>query len=163
VKKIGRQQLSGRKQGGAAVIEFALVLPILLFIAVGIIYYGYVFMLDAAVTHAAKQGAQVAAYVDPVGLDGTEYQDAVTAQVNTSVTNSLSWLPNSVLDNLGAEPVNVSFSGPAAGIPGGIVIITVTMNVSGGTSPLLPQINLPGFGAVPPLPLTLNGVAQVVL
>lgn len=156
----------GRKnsnQSGAALIEFALVLPILLAFAVGVIYYGYIFMLDAALTHAAKQGAQVAVNIDPVDYSSSgEYQAAVRSQVTTSVANSLSWLPASVRATLVAPPA-ITFVPRDSGKPGTRVNIRVTMKISGAKSALLPQVDLPGIGPVPPLPLTLNGVAEIVL
>lgn len=156
----------GRKnsnQSGAALIEFALVLPILLAFAVGVIYYGYIFMLDAALTHAAKQGAQVAVNIDPVDYSNRdEYRDAVKRQVKTSVKSSLSWLPASVRATLVAPPA-ITFATPDSGQPGTLVNIRVTMNISGAKVALLPQVDLPGIGPVPPLPLTLNGVAEIVL
>lgn len=154
---------SNINQRGAALIEFALVLPILLAFTTGVIYYGYVYVLDAAVTHAAKQGAQVAVNIDPVGYSSSgEYQAAVRSQVTTSVANSLSWLPASVRATLVAPPA-ITFATPDSGQPGTLVNIRVTMKISGANSALLPQVDLPGIGPVPPLPLTLNGVAKIVL
>lgn len=151
------------RQRGAALIEFALVLPLLLAFTIGIIYYGYVFMLDAAVTHAAKQGAQVAVNLDPLDFASpADYQDAVVLRVSNSVSNSLDWLPPSVHDGL-ILPPSVSFIAAPAGQAGMLLNVTVVLSVAGGSSPLLPQITLPVIGSVPPLPLTLNGVAQVVL
>ena len=144
-------------------LEFALVLPILLMLLIGVFYYGYVFMLDAAVTHAAKQGAQVAVNLDPVDFASpAAFQGAVTAQVNTSVMNSLNWLPASIRSNI-TTPPTVTFTAPTTGEPGQVLNVTVVLAVTGNSSPLLPQITLPGVGAVPPLPPALNGVAQVVL
>ena len=154
--------LKKTRQSGAAMIEFSLVLPILLALFVGVIYYGYVFVLDAAVTHAVKQGAQVAINIDPVAFDSpTDFETAVRAAVNTSVTNSLNWLPSSARANVTVPPA--TFTEPTAGESGQLLTITVVLVVAGNSSPLLPQITLPGIGAVPPLPPALNGVAQVVL
>lgn len=157
-------------QCGAALIEFAVVLPVLLVITVGIICYGYLFMLDAAVTHAAKQAAQAAVNINPTSdhFDNgcMDFKCAVRASVLLSVTNSLNWLPASVPE----ENVIVRF--PGDGCPENddaclqddtATIISVSLNLTGGSSPLLPQITLPGIGSIPPLPATLNGVARVVL
>lgn len=152
------------RQGGGALIEFAAVLPILLALAIGIFYYGYVFMLDAAVDHAAKQGAQVAVGLDPVAFNTpAAFNTEVTAQVNASVTNSLAWLPASIRAGLNSPPALVTFMTPPNGEPGTLVNVSVAISVAGNSSPLLPQINLPGIGSVPPLPPTVNGVAQIVL
>ena len=55
-----------RGQRGAALIEFALVLPLLLAIAVGIVYYGYAFVLKTAVEQAARNGAQEMVAISPL-------------------------------------------------------------------------------------------------
>lgn len=44
----------------AAVVEFAVVLPLLLLILFGIIEYGYTFMVRLTVQHAAREGCRVA-------------------------------------------------------------------------------------------------------
>ena len=159
------QQARGERhvQRGAALIEFALVLPILLALLVGTIYYGYVFVLDAAVTHAAKQGAQAAVAVNPAAFDGG-YEAEVVARVSASVSRNLEWLPAGVPD----ETTSVCFPGDegCTGCPavaGDAACISVVLDVSGGSTPLLRQVRVPGIGAIPPLPARLNGVAQVVL
>ena len=63
---------AARAQRGAALIEFALVLPLLLAIAVGIVYYGYAFVLKTAVENAAKNGAQEMVAVSPLKSNYTE-------------------------------------------------------------------------------------------
>ncbi|MCP4248834.1 MAG: pilus assembly protein [bacterium] len=44
----------------AAIVEFAVVTPLLLTIVFGIIEYGYVFMVRQTLTNAAREGARVA-------------------------------------------------------------------------------------------------------
>lgn len=46
---------------GAAALEFALVVPILLLLVMGIIEFGFLFQGQLAVTHAAREGARLAA------------------------------------------------------------------------------------------------------
>lgn len=152
------------KHKGAALIEFALVLPILLALAIGVIYYGYIFVLDAAVTHAAKQGAQVAVNMDPVGFESSAaFLTAVEVQINDSVTASLAWLPESVRAGLSTPPATVTFPDEGSPQGGRLLNINVQLAVAGSSSSLLPQVNLPGIGSIPPLPPIINGVAQVDL
>ena len=54
----GRKRV--RKARGAAVVEFAVVLPLLLTILFGIIEYGWVFMVRQTLQTAAREGARVA-------------------------------------------------------------------------------------------------------
>jgi len=63
-----------RREEGAALIEAAFVLPILLFVSVGIIEFGRAFQTWQVVTNAAREGARVAVLS---GMDDT----AVTTRV----------------------------------------------------------------------------------
>ena len=49
-----------RRRRGSAVVEFAVVLPLLLTILFGIIEYGYVFMVRQSLQHAAREGCRLA-------------------------------------------------------------------------------------------------------
>lgn len=49
-----------KKRRGAAVVEFAVVLPLLLTILFGIIEYGWVFMIRQTLQTAAREGCRVA-------------------------------------------------------------------------------------------------------
>lgn len=51
--------LSGEK--GASAVEFAIILPILVMLVFGIIQFGLVFNKYIAITHAAREGARLAA------------------------------------------------------------------------------------------------------
>lgn len=143
------------RQRGAALVEFAFVLPVLLALLIGVIYYGYVFMLQAAVTYAAREGAQVAVAVDPVGLSASDYQSAVGSEAGQAARNSLDWLPAAVRSKLDAP--EITFPGTDR------VRVRVVLPTSGGGGGLLPQATLPLVGAVPPLPESLVGVAEVAL
>jgi len=48
------------RQRGAAIVEFAVVLPLLLTILFGIIEFGYVFMVRQTLQHAAREGCRLA-------------------------------------------------------------------------------------------------------
>jgi Flp pilus assembly protein TadG len=50
-----------RDDRGAAAVEFALVLPLLVLLIVGMIQFGFVFNAYITVTHAAREGARMAA------------------------------------------------------------------------------------------------------
>lgn len=47
-------------ESGAAALEFALVVPILLLLVMGIIEFGFMFQAQLALTHAAREGARLA-------------------------------------------------------------------------------------------------------
>ena len=50
----------GSRARAAAIVEFAVVLPLLLTILFGIIEYGWVFMVRQTLQHAAREGCRVA-------------------------------------------------------------------------------------------------------
>lgn len=45
---------------GAAALEFALIVPVLLLLVLGIIEFGFMFQAQLALTHAAREGARMA-------------------------------------------------------------------------------------------------------
>ena len=49
----------GRRGRGAAAVEFALVLPLLLALVLGVIDWGYYFFVEQVVVNAAREGARV--------------------------------------------------------------------------------------------------------
>lgn len=66
VQKI-RSRRVARRQRGAAAVEFALVLPILMTVLMGAIDWGWFFYIDQLVTNAAREGARAGSVVDPSG------------------------------------------------------------------------------------------------
>src|SRR5215831_8178385 len=49
-----------RSQRGAELIEFALVLPLLLLLVLGIVDFGFLFQRMEVITNAAREGARIA-------------------------------------------------------------------------------------------------------
>lgn len=62
-----RSRAEGRQRGAAAV-EFALVLPILLALVGGIIEFSYIYNLQISVTQAAREAARTMAIKNDAGL-----------------------------------------------------------------------------------------------
>ena len=48
-----------RREDGVADVEFGLILPVLVLILLGIVDYGYAFMVKLTLTNAAREGARV--------------------------------------------------------------------------------------------------------
>ncbi len=76
-----RHLAPGRNVKGQTIVEFALILPILLLILLGILEFGRIFSAWMSITHASREGARDAA------LGGTTLQveeriDAVSAGLN---------------------------------------------------------------------------------
>lgn len=116
--KLLRRRRSGRK--GAAVVEFAVVLPVFLLMVLGMIEYGRLIMVQQIITNASREGARgaviegatnqsvnqlVTSYLEKASIRGatvtvspsnpgnTKYGDpiAVTASIPF---NQVSWLPS---------------------------------------------------------------------
>lgn len=70
-----------KNEDGAAALEFALVVPILLAFVFGIISYSYMFSVRQAITQAAAEGARAAA-VASSGQSATEAVEAVNSALS---------------------------------------------------------------------------------
>lgn len=60
IYRVVRSRRSSERARGAAVVEFAVVLPLLLTILFGIIEYGWVFMVRQTLQTSAREGARIA-------------------------------------------------------------------------------------------------------
>jgi len=67
-----------RREGGAELIEFALVLPVFLLVTAGIIDFGLLFQQYNVITNAAREGARVAVLPNTTT---TEVREVVEAYV----------------------------------------------------------------------------------
>lgn len=140
-------------ESGAAAVEFALLLPLLLLMIYGIVVYSYMFVVQEAITFAAQEAAEAAVKVDPA-QDPADYDAAVRAEVVATATRVLDFLPESqrerVLGSDGSK-VLVTIEPSPTGI-GGVVTVQLSFTFAG----LFPTIPLPGVGAIPPMPGTLE-------
>ena len=71
-----------RSEDGAQLVEFALVLPLLLFVVLGIAEFGFIFQRYEVVTNAAREGARMA--VLP-GYDSAGAEDAIRTRVRAYI------------------------------------------------------------------------------
>ncbi|MBT8225640.1 MAG: pilus assembly protein [Dactylosporangium sp.] len=83
---------SRRRDRGAAAVELALVMPLLLLVLCGIIDFGRMYNTQITLTQAAREGARAAAYgQDPaarVSLAGRDLPEAVSVTASTTCPNS---------------------------------------------------------------------------
>ena len=136
-------------QSGAAAVEFALIFPILLFVAYAGIVYSYVYLLQQSVNFAAQQGAQAA--VSTVATSSTSGTTASRqSQALQAVTNTLSWLPGTQ-----KSLVSVPTSTPNCKVPAGTFAVEVDFPPGG----LFPVFKLPIVGNIPVLPPLLIACA----
>ncbi|NIH65555.1 Flp pilus assembly protein TadG, partial [Modestobacter marinus] len=71
--RAGQRLLAER---GAAIVEFALVLPVLLVLLLGIVEYSLAFNAQATLSAAAREGARTMALANNVGQARTAAQNA---------------------------------------------------------------------------------------
>ena len=147
-KQVGKEQ-------GVALIEFALVLPLLLLLTVGIVFYGYALVLKIAVVQAAKNGAQEAAAVSPLIEN---YNTSLFDRARQAAEDSLAWLPSAAFD---ARSIT---AGAAAGSDEcdeeASFGVRVAIAFSDGENSVLPRLVLGPF-SVPPSPVTVASYACV--
>lgn len=121
------KRLVRRRRPGAAVLDMALVLPILLALAFGTVEFGYYFYVKHNVQAAAREGARAGIVPSATNANVT---DAVTASMTLAGMSSGQYTV--AITNTSNAPINVATA--AAGTP---VKVTVTCNWGQvGMSPL---------------------------
>lgn len=141
-----------RRQGGVAAIEFAMVLPVLVALVLGIVYYGMVLALEQVLTLAAAEGARAALRYPPGAVDGSP--SATRAErVAAAADTALAALPDSIRSRLLTSHTVATAADCAA--PAQAYCVKVTLQLP--TDRLLPALPLV------PLPSTLTGSAVAQL
>ena len=137
----------GRFHRGAASIEFAVALPALLMLMLGITYYGLILAVQQVLTLSAEEGARAALRYQPSNAQRV-------AAAYTAATASLpSFISSQVTTNQGGAPLVTC---PTINSMQCLSVV-LTLPVTTGSSPLLPAIPLL------PVPDTLTGSAVVQL
>ncbi len=148
---------AGRDDRGAAALEFALVLPILIVLVFGIISFGYMLSFRQAMSQAAAEGGRAAA-VKPAGTSTTDRITAARAAIN---------------DALGSYGVTCTSGGGLThtGGPSGTCSITIVACSSGPSGAQCARVALsypyssnsliPGLGINAVLPDSLDYTTEV--
>ena len=97
-----------REQRGAAIVEMALVLPLLLALLMGVLVYGQYFLLAHSVQQAANDGARAAI----VGLDAADRRAVATRAVARSLQVIHGTHSVAVSETREAITVAVTFTAP---------------------------------------------------
>ena len=137
------RELNPARSRGAALVEFAFILPALLLLLYGLVVYSVVFVTQQAVAYGAERGAEAVVAVDPE-LGAAAYQAQALGVARTEVLDAIGYLPG-----LGGDMVTLDMATPAGSTLGQEVRVTVTYPFS--------SWNLPA-PAFLPLPETLTGV-----
>jgi Flp pilus assembly protein TadG len=136
-----------RKREGAAALEFALVLPLLVILLFGIIDFGYLMFIVSTMNNAAREGARRGA-VDA----GTPTQIQDNARLAAQRYLDAAGLGTGCRSNCPSAPV-ANYVAPVGPTPGNITV-TVTLpqarGISGFTYRVLPGVTSPftSMGAI---------------
>lgn len=128
-----RPRLTRRPRRGAAAVEFAIVVPLLLMFVLGIIEYGRMLQVANVTTNASREGARYAAQADTTVDAATTY---------TKDYLSAAGIPNSAVNSVTIEQYSSASSSWSA--------VTTLSSVSSGT-PIRLKVDV-NFGAVTWLP-----------
>jgi Flp pilus assembly protein TadG len=121
-----RRQINFRSESGQGIVEFALVLPLLLMLVLGIIQFGITFNNYLTLTDATRVGARKAAVSRGLGDNGAAGQAAVIAsaanlnltpdRVSVTVTAPGNWAtPGSDISVTATYPYSINILGFVVG------------------------------------------------
>lgn len=167
---VGRRHLgttpARRDESGAAMVEFALILPILLALVFGILSYGWMLSYRQGMSQAAAEGARAIA-VAPSGLPATG-ANSLKGRALSAVNRSLTSYGVSCSDggqllhgtrSVGTCTVPASASSCPAPNPGGARCATVSVVHDYRANPLIPSF--PGLGVTLPSQLRYAATVEV--
>ena len=115
-KKVGKlPRRRDRNRTGAAVVEFAIVAPVMIMMTMGMMEVGRLVMVKQLLVNASREGARMA--VLP-GTSTEEVQALVQQELtNSTISGATITITPSILASAGSgTPVTVSISVPAASV-----------------------------------------------
>ncbi len=134
-----------RADSGAALVEFALVMPVLVLFLFGIVQFGLAFDQKQSVNSAAREGARTAAIPDDATVDYDAIVDRVNASFNSLASDTVDSVTVEVFDaSSGALLRTVTVAdttSPCTGYAGETVRVTVINTFSA---------TIPFFGSIQP-------------
>lgn len=111
---------SARRRRGVAVVEMAVVLPLLLALVFGIIEFGWVFMIRQTVVNAAREGCRTAVLQTATNDDVGDRIREVMAALGYAEGTDWSFTATDVADEV--QNVSVSISLDAVSLTGGFIM-----------------------------------------
>ena len=142
------RQLRNRRQGGASLVELALVLFLLVLLLAAVIDFGRAFNSYIVITNASREGARYASRLAPSNPDHlSQYREGILAAAKRETEGSSVQLDD---DNIAIDPDPLNGLVPS-GVP---ITVTVSYNVPTiiadvagvGTLPLNARTSMVVFG-----------------
>lgn len=158
---VARRRRGRADERGAAAVEFALVVPVLLLLLFGIIDYGYMLSFRQALSQGAAEGARAAA-VSPLPVAADKEQAALDALNDALESYGVTCAGTAAGSNLlkGTTDVGSCSVATAACVNDGTKdCVTAALDYEYADHPLIPSV--PGLGVVLPDHLEYDAVAQV--
>lgn len=154
-----RKRCNRRSDRGAAMVEFALVLPIFLALVFGVISFGYMLSFRQAISQAAAEGARAAA-ITPPGVTDAIRTSKATAAINDALSGYGITCTSGQLRE-GSKVVGTCAVPAVAACPSDATrrCATVTVMHQYRANPLIP--NFPGLGFSLPEKLKYTAVIEV--
>jgi Flp pilus assembly protein TadG len=113
-----------RSERGAELIEFALVFPLLLFVVLGLVDFGFLFQRMEVVTNGAREGARIA--VLP-GYNNADVKARVLSYLNAGGVATTATNPTVTCDGCDpATPFTIAMPAPTAAMSGKRVRVVYT-------------------------------------
>lgn len=140
----------GKKQKGAAAIEFALVFVIFFAVLYGVVSYSLPLLLVQSFNNATAEAVRRSMAVDPTAAN---YAAVVQAQAVSVMNDRLSWVPTAIKGSLV----------PTASYNTTTKILTASVTLpSSALSAIMPVLKL-GAMTVPDLPVSLSAQSSAQL
>jgi Flp pilus assembly protein TadG len=108
----------GRGQEGAAAVEFALILPLLIFLILGGMDLGHMYYIEHLVTSASREGARY----------GSKYTGTTAAPTSGTISDYVKLPAGLNYNRFGLDTLVVSSTPPTGTFPNSIMTVTVTAN-----------------------------------
>jgi Flp pilus assembly protein TadG len=124
-----------RNERGAAAVEFALVLPLLVLLFAGIAELGRIYYLQATLSGAAREGARVMALQNNVTTTRTAVR---TAAGSVALTDA----------QIVVTPGSGACLSTTPTVPPPQAKVTITLTTSLVTALFLPSVTVHGYGAM---------------
>ena len=138
-----------RTDAGGALVELALVLPVLILVFVGTVDFGRVFYASQSLNNAARAGAQYGAASparsgDFAGMEATAVAATNTPGVSASATRLCQCATDAGAFYPTAPSANTCNAPVATSCPGGHLVVTVTVTTTKTFTTVMAG-GLPGF------------------
>ncbi|MBM3110740.1 TadE/TadG family type IV pilus assembly protein [Pseudomonas arcuscaelestis] len=142
----------GKRQKGAAALEFVAVFVIFFAVFYGVVSYGLPMLMLQSFNQASSEAVRRCVALDPTSAS---YRDDVDKMAKDVLGKQLAWMPAS-LDFQLASDASVVLT------PGNLLTVKIEYAKAKLTA-VLPVLDLPAIGEVPRLPASLKAEASLQL